>query len=357
MQLFAASTSTPTVMAAVPATVRDSAPVWRWLAESTTAAWAIDAAAIGALALVLATVLTDWWVRRRIWLSEPHRLTEPRPARSGIHAVTVIACVPVGIAGLARPDAWTTVIALVIAAIACMTTGHTRRWPGASATGLALLAGGVAALLVHWGWTGSLGSMFAVAVASGTMLWLARFWQQQLRDGVAWTTTGRMIGSARWLSAGGSLVLVWLAFGSQHDAVTASPTAIALVVLAVLGLGLVQLRDAHERAPWVSGTSVVLTIASWAYPVREALAATGWQVPWAAPIAFGGMVFAIRKFFMGRRLCGPAVNVYIGLVVPGIVVFALVNEGVSAPNLAAGVMSVLAVVLIVVGLRGGPCAD
>jgi len=356
MQWFAANTKMAAVMAADAVGEEAIGAAWRWLAESSTAAWAIDGVAFGALALVLAVVLSDWWVRRRVWLSEPHRLTEPRPARNAIHAVTVAACVLVGVAGIARPDAWTTTIALLIAAIACMTTGHIRRWSAASAVGLALLAGGVASLFVNCGWTGRLGSMFAVAVASGYMLWLARFWQQQLRDGLAWTTTGRMISAARWLSAGGALLLAWLAFAPTADAVngfTMGPTGIALVVLVVLVLSFLQLRDAHEHAPWLSGSAACVTIVSWAVPAGEAIMLFGWEVPLAMPIALGGLVLAVRKFFMGHRLCAPAVRAYIGVVVPGIVLFALVNEGISAPMLVAGVMSVFAVVLVVVGSRGG----
>ncbi len=146
----------------------------------------LNAVALLCLLVVVATLLLDWQRRRR-WLREPERLTEPPPARSVLSAVLVGVCVLAGLGGLLFRESWFTPTAVWLAALACLVIGHLRTWRFAGEIGLVLVALGIVSASMAWLAPGWPGALFGLGLAGVYLLWLARFWNQQLNQGQAWT--------------------------------------------------------------------------------------------------------------------------------------------------------------------------
>ena len=112
--------------------------------------------------------------------------------------------------------------------------------------------------------------LFGLWVAIAHWRWLARFWQQQLLDGAAWTTAGRMIPYADMLSMYLSLMTVIVAFqmaiwperAASPDADdSAGRLVMGLLAMTVLAL---QATRAGRRAGHVifAGAAVALLVAA-----------------------------------------------------------------------------------------------
>lgn len=161
---------------------------------------AILSAALLTLAAVLAAVLVDWRRRIRIWESDPERLIESPPRRDAFYAAVACIGAAIGVASVLRlGSAWSPLSgAFVTYAVLAAAHRSAQRW--IAAVGLSLGCATWVAIATGWLPAGVVGVSLGLAAAGAHMLYLARFWEQQLDDGRAWTTTGRMIPIARVLS-------------------------------------------------------------------------------------------------------------------------------------------------------------
>ncbi len=202
--------------------------------------------ACAALATVIAVALVDWRRRVSIWKTAPERLVEPVPQHPVLHTGCVLLGGAVAVAILVEPQAWLAPLAAFTAALAVLTVGHRSGLLQVSQIGLLIAAEGVVMMMVAWLPAAPTNVLAGVSLAGMYLLWLAKFWQQQLDDGRAWTTTGRLIPAARQLSY------------------VAGITAAALLcVFAAVGL-----RQGAPRG-WVVWLAVALAILHWVMIVRD----------------------------------------------------------------------------------------
>lgn len=175
-------------------------------------------------------------------------------------------------------------VACLIAAVTCLYMAY-RRWSGNTAElGIALLTTAV----VSWGC--SLSSafeqsadieyadripilfnaiLFSLWLLMGLWSWLAGFWKQQLNDGRAWTTTGRMIPyadrTAFMLIAIGALIAfqmaLWPAQGmSTHADDSLARILCGAIAIALLALGALRRARRRNSTP-VATLSVAIFVA------------------------------------------------------------------------------------------------
>ena len=174
-------------------------PSWVRQLEPAPGGWGLVLIGVLCLASVLVTVLDDWRQRRRMWLREPHvpppPLAPPRWLFCGIVAV----CLCVGAGGFVFYTHPATAFALWFSAIACFVVGHVLRHDRCGEIGLILTGDGIVTAATAWSSDVLSGSVIGFVIAGGYLIWLARFWNQQLDAGKAWTTAGRLIPSARRL--------------------------------------------------------------------------------------------------------------------------------------------------------------
>jgi hypothetical protein len=156
--------------------------------------------------------------RRRAWPDRLDDLLEPYsrwPAFTQTEAVIAAVILVLGVFQVVRsgPPSWQLAIAScvisLVAGITCLFMTY-RRWSvNTAGLGMALLTLSAVALAcavtsmygAAAGWTAYAARLpvvynailFAMAVMIALWSWLARFWDQQLLDGVPWTTAGRMI--------------------------------------------------------------------------------------------------------------------------------------------------------------------
>jgi len=265
-------------------------PLERMVGPRQQPAVALSASII-ALVIVIGCVVVRWWRLRRGWRNEPQHPVSVPPWPAAIGWVAGLAGVVAALLGLRRTNSLVAAASLSIASLACLIAGHVRRSLDLGQLGLGLL--GLAIVAAACWWSGGMlcGLLVGIAVAGGYMLWLARFWQQQLRDGVAWTTAGRLIPIARgmsWLSAWATLAVVSVAWGGAPSLPTVgTPTCASLAALALLATALWLARDAcHFGAPTGLGAACVTVVAA---GVPAHLALSVWAGRWAAPTLLIGM--------------------------------------------------------------------
>jgi hypothetical protein len=171
--------------------------------------WTSTLIAVAALGLVLA----DVWLRRRhrrhAWLVAPQRLLE-KPAFAGwlLWAAVPIAFFATG-AVVPHFGAAAAPFTCWLAALALLGAGHLSGILPLGAVGQLLACIGVAVVPRAWFGIQDVAVVIGLSLAALWTLWLAQFWKQQLLDGHAWTTTGRLIPAARtctMLLAGGMLL-------------------------------------------------------------------------------------------------------------------------------------------------------
>ena len=164
--------------------------------------WSVALLLSGAasLALAVGALLVDWRNRVQIWRTDPAGLAAPLPTHRRYYAVVLLLCGLTGVGAVGAPDAALTPLAVILAAYAALTVGHRRCSTPIGRFGLVLVGWAIITAALAWlpAWlaNGSLGA----ALAGLLLIWLARFWQQQLNAGRPWTTTGRLIPAARQLS-------------------------------------------------------------------------------------------------------------------------------------------------------------
>jgi len=234
----------------------------------------LNAVALLCLLVVIVTILLDWQRRRR-WLREPERLTEPPPARNVRSAVLVGVCLLLGLGGLLFRESWFAPTAVWLAALACLVIGHLRTWRFAGEMGLVLVALGIVSASMAWlapGWSGAL---FGLGLAGGYLLWLARFWNQQLNAGQAWTTAGRLIPASRRLgytALSGALVPA-MGIIATDGLAAQTPWMTGVTLLLLLGGVDLLVRDGFEYRQPAAGVAACLLIlaasgAGWALLTR-----------------------------------------------------------------------------------------
>ncbi|MBU0639964.1 MAG: hypothetical protein KKB50_13935 [Planctomycetes bacterium] len=233
-------------------------------------------AGAAALLAVVGTTLLDWRLRRRIWLEEPQRLTEPPPAHRGWYGVVLAVCVIAGLGGWLACPAAITPFGTVLAALAALTIYHRRGAGPGGEVGVLLLAETIVMAARSWLPAGGMSILLGCGVAALYLLWLAHFWQQQLLEGQPWTTSGRLIPTVRRIAH----VAAALAFTASTCLLVGGPEAGAHpwwpAMLAALSLVLLAARLGHEAAVQDSSTAgfaACLAALAAVVPARQAYAA------------------------------------------------------------------------------------
>lgn len=258
--------------------------------------WRLLALAAFALILAVGAALSDWRLRGLAWRTDVRKLLDPPPRRLAIMAAAA------AFAGLTALDAllalphWSAPISLLLVSVAMFIAGHMSGRPLFLAYAMSLLGGTIA--LGGLAWSGGFGGLATGSViGAGFLLWLARFWQQQLLNDTPWTTAGRAIPAARRTAQAMSLV----ALLSTAAAVPTLPSVGAGLLAAVLLLmALYFTRDAGERQESLSAAAAATLVVSSAWIIENA----GWA---ADPPTFALTIpYALRA--ASARWNGPALN-------------------------------------------------
>lgn len=222
------------------------------IGEGVPLAWtAWLSVALGALSVggVVTQVVVEWLVLRRRWLENPHdipALPQGADARAGGFCALAIAA---GAFSALAATSWAPFGAL-LGGYGALTAGHRAKSTFIGAIGLALI--GVFIATAAYTWFEALHA--GIAIATGFLLWLARFWRQQLLESVAWTTTGALIPAARGLAQVAGAIGLGVAL-THASAIAAPWTLFAALLTALAGSMLVrdslpagQARSAHAAS-------------------------------------------------------------------------------------------------------------
>lgn len=274
----------------------------------------LPAAGTGLLVLVLAAVIVRWRARRKAWLRDPQVVPDFPPPGRGLTGLVVLVGAAIGVFGLRFPTLGVTGPALLAAGLAVLITAHWAARVGLGALGLALAGAGIVTGCLRWIAPGWNGGVCGLALAGGYLLWLARFWQQQLDGERAWTTAGRLIAPARvlaWAAAAGALISAASAVGAQ--APTPPLWADALTLLLALGAMSLFVRDSGATGAGGSAAAACLLAAAAVVPgdrlLGPMIATSLWPLAvWAAVVS----LLALRIALAGG--CPPGRPVYRGLL-------------------------------------------
>lgn len=319
-------------------------------------AWGMNLVGLLSLAAVVCTVLADWWRRRRRWLEDPQRLVRSLPAHGVLFGGLVRVSVLVGLAGLLQREAASTPSAVAMAALTCLTVGHVRGWLVVSEIGLVLVGEAIVTASLAWlrpGWSGAL---LGLGLASGYLLWLARFWDQQLNAGQAWTTAGRLIPVARRLSyvaAAGAVVAAVGSVGSGDHLV--QPVWLAgVALLCLLGGMLLFVRDGREHRRIDSALAAcMLAFATVGPGCRLLSSLMAAAVSPMVAVAAGASLLALAVAGRQRTLpTAAAYNALIGGALPVTALFTLAWRGLDAQSAVVLVLTAVALLAALLGFRG-----
>lgn len=250
--------------------------------------------------LVVATVLRDLTYRRwknRAWPDDLDAYLKPYPRPSGLHGLSCIVAgliLTLGVYQIVQPEGSVTLLGfagfatLSSAAAATFFLAY-RAWSLALAElGMALttvavarLGLGLAGLFTNRAHAIEYADrmpvifnavIFALAIMAALWFWLSRFWDQQLLDGAAWTTTGRMIPLARKtgfvVTAMAVLTAFQLAFwpewvpSERGDGGAGRMTASVLAAMLLAWIAAQQARRANS--PVMGGLAVAALVAAFA---------------------------------------------------------------------------------------------
>jgi hypothetical protein len=211
--------------------------------------WGQPAAAGVALALVLGGVIVDYLRRRHVWTTDASRLLEAPPRRIVLHALATLLALATGAAALIAPHGLWSPVALVLGALAAFGAAHRGGLAAARELAPLLLAGAPVAGAAMW-IDGTAGLMLGLMLGGGYLLWLGLFWDQQLLDGRAWTTTGAAVPIVRQQAC-----------------------AIAIAALALCGVPLAHGAAGHAGGIWL--TLCAAAGAGWALMFLRAARASG----------------------------------------------------------------------------------
>ena len=274
-------------------------PAHAWRAQAWTWGLGLNAAALLCLAVVIGAILRDWQRQRRHWLDEPEsERAEDAPAVGSLSSAGVVGtCVLIGLAGVVFRECWFTPPALWLAAVACLVVGHVLGCLVAGEIGLVLVAEGLVSASMAWVTPGWPGALFGLGLAGGYLLWLARFWDQQLLDGSAWTTAGRLIPASRRLAYMASSLAFAAAMGGMMAGAFAGQNVwlAAITTLLLLGLMSLLVRDGLEHGqPGAVAAAVLMTLAAVGPASGLFFRATGEPLMLGVGVAGAGLLLALR---------------------------------------------------------------
>lgn len=220
-----------------------------------------------ALAAVCGEGLYRRKYRQSVWIGAPEKLLA-NPAAANLAATVG------GLAGVISAVAWLPMlyqsawspVGLALSGLAILGCGQFLASAGIGFAGLLTVGAAVAAIPAAWCGATLIGPMVGWILAAGWMLWLAKFWDQQLDDGRAWTTTGALIPMAR----GAALVFAAALLGqSIAHTINSAPrtqwTVEVALMLLLFGLIVVFWRSARRHRSIASAVGLWLTV--WAMSV------------------------------------------------------------------------------------------
>ncbi|HPC23031.1 MAG: hypothetical protein KBH81_04635 [Phycisphaerae bacterium] len=315
----------------------------------------VCAGGVLSLGAALVPVLAYWRNRRRGWQLQTERLLEPPPPwRLWWTGVQVLAGLT-GIAALVVRDAPLAAFGPALAAIGASVAGFRQR--AVAGGSLALVLASEAAILATLAWLPDFGfnALAGATLAGLWMIWLSRFWTQQLHEGQAWTYTGHLVGPARRIGCAAAVVCLALAVSE-----VAGPAAVPAISVpqmiwsGVTFLLLVRLarmlgRDAGQGENWLGPFAACFALLAALVPLEPVVATLTRSWPtWPVLLAVGLLLMAL----LGSRKRGRAevqdwlYDAHIGGFLP----VAIVCAGWTA---GAGPFwfGILAVALVAFGLR------
>lgn len=235
-----------------------------WIARHSAAiTLTAGLAAIASLTLIAVEGLLAWRDRRRTWLSDPSKLADAPRRLAGLgFTVPFLACASLILVSL-RPTWALAPFVAFLGGVAALYTFHRRGRAGVGELGLSLIA--CVVVLIGTAWLPSSAAnnpaaavaahaLIGAALASLHMLWLSRFWRQQLLNDHAWTTTGNLVPAARRLAQHLCLVCVALTIAVMRlsDRADLADWRVLSAGLLAAAAGCAVLRDG-ERAASTAG--------------------------------------------------------------------------------------------------------
>lgn len=275
-----------------------------------------------AMFCVLVSVLSNWNRRRRGWDKDPLSLLRPEPTDPLAHGMALMLSLGAIVLMLLTPtNPWLPLLSF-IAALASGAVAHRRSWP--IADDCTVLQIGATAFLAGTCWwpTGWAGAAFGATLAPLLLIWLARFWRQQLLSGQPWTTTGRLVAPARRLAQTGTVAGA-VAMAGWIFASAGAPAPVSLVVCALLAqLLLIRLLcvDARERQDPHGALAAGMAGAVAAALAWAGFQSLGWNVDPVLPLGAIALLLSLRLTrVMERPAYASACNLYLGGIFPVVI--------------------------------------
>lgn len=220
-----------------------------------------------AVMFMLVPVLAHWRMRRRASLEAPDQLLIPLTHRSIWYFAALVMAVAVGIAAT-QPliSAWRP-ISLFLSVLAVFSVAHVSRRGWMDYLGFVFLGGLTVSIAVDWLPMGGADGLFGLALAGFLTFWFSQFWRQQLSNGQAWTTTGRLVSKAARIAHFLAFVSLgyaaWLGYAHKRGVTLEliGPVAGGVTAFVLAGFGAALVFSAHQagtRAGFASGVMSVL---------------------------------------------------------------------------------------------------
>ncbi|MFH1749137.1 MAG: hypothetical protein ABIG44_19060 [Planctomycetota bacterium] len=276
----------------IPTDFHGAVPLW------------LTALAVVCLLAAIGPAIMHWRYRRRVWQSEPERLIDP-PADARLLTIAIVfTATIVAIGALLAPTSALIPIAVVLAALAVLTTGHRRGSEPLGALGLVLIGEFVILAVMAWLPTATGNILLGCALAGVYLLWLAGFWQQQLHDGVAWTTAGRLISSARLIGtlSGGVCVVIAVMSVLSATASESWPWRDILTLIFLVLLCLLLRRSALKLDCPTTAHAACLALLAAAVPAQAILQYFDLAVGWPVLIAGTGLLLTLLVRLTGSSV-------------------------------------------------------
>jgi hypothetical protein len=210
----------------------------------------------------------------------------------------------------------------LIGGLAVLALAH-RQWnENLADVGIALMTLGVVSLVVVcfpslpiW-WTGPAWAevfnrvLFGLALMAGVWFWFAAFWRQQLDAGLAWTTTGHLVHTARqvgfFVAAVAVLISFYLAFwpalpyGSVDGGAWRWGWGLAANGLLILVLLMAVRRTMKSTIGWLLVLAVASALMFAIIRTPHGLLGHTWALYWPAVTAVVGAVLVILGSLLAR---------------------------------------------------------
>lgn len=229
--------------------------------------WALLAAALLSLLCALIPVLAHWRLRTRAWLENPQQLLSPLPNRTTGYWLSILMSLATAAFAAIVHTTVLRPLSLFISTLAVLSVAHITRIALLEYLGLLFIGATVVSLGTDWFALGGAGGLFGIAAAGLLLFWFSRFWSQQLLDGQAWTTTGRLVPKAVNLSHGFALCALlaafWVGYAERlgYSVHHIGPLAGGFTAFLLTALGAVLIfstRQAGGRVGLASGLASIL---------------------------------------------------------------------------------------------------